>query len=73
MRKEVIDHPSRVVGNESNLLLGTSPVSSWMNELKPKQIDDGLKILEHFGFDDLYDSDSMPNMNSIRRIHSFDK
>jgi hypothetical protein len=59
--EEVIKRPSRVAGAESNLISGTSPVSAWKDELSPQTIDAGLEILQHFGFDDLYDDESMPN------------
>jgi len=67
--KDVIERPSRVIGTKSSLLSGTSPVSTWMNELKPKLIDDGLKILQNFGFDDLYDDMSMPKVEVLNEIH----
>ncbi len=67
--KEVIDRASRVIGTESNLLSKTSPVTGWRNELTPKQIDEGLEILKHFGFENLYDGNSMPNMEVLRNIH----
>jgi hypothetical protein len=69
LNEEVIIRPSRVIGKESNLLTGTCPVSSWKNELAPQLIDDGLKILQHFCFDNLYDEKSMPNEDVLSRIH----
>ncbi|MCC5906832.1 MAG: sulfotransferase domain-containing protein [Balneolaceae bacterium] len=71
IRNKIIERPSRVTGRESNLLSGTSPISAWKNELKHKEIDDGLKILQCFGFDNLYDNNSMPNIESLRNIHEF--
>jgi len=67
--KNIVERPSRVTGPASKLLSGRSPVSSWMNELEPKLIDDGLKILQSFGFGNLYDDMSMPNREAIREIH----
>jgi hypothetical protein len=67
--EDVVKRPSRVAGSESNILSGTSPVSSWMNELEPKLIDDGLKILQIFGFENLYDDMSMPNREALRKVH----
>ncbi len=67
--ENVIERPSRVVGTESNLISGTSPVSSWMNELVPKLIDDGLKILQNFGLENLYDDKSMPNRDVLKKVH----
>jgi len=65
----IVERPSNVVGTESNLLSGTSPVTSWMNELEPKLIDDGLKILQCFGFGDLYSDLSIPNWEVLRKVH----
>jgi hypothetical protein len=67
--KEIIHRPSRVADTESNFISGTSPVLSWKNELTPKLIDDGLSILQHFGFDNLYDDMSMPNTEVLKDIH----
>ncbi len=65
---EVVNRPSRVSGKESTLLAGTSPITSWKDEIPPHIIDEGLDILQHFGFEDLYDEDSMPDEDVIRRI-----
>jgi len=67
---EVINHPSRVIGTESNLLAGTSPISSWKDEIAPHIIDEGLQILKYFGFEHLYDENSMPNEDVLRKIHT---
>ena len=67
--ENVIKRPSRVVGSNSNLLSGSSPISSWMDELEPKIIDDGLKILQIFGFENLYNDLSMPNREVLRKVH----
>ena len=69
IQEDVIERPSRVIGTESNLLSGTSPVSSWMNELEPKLIDDGLKILQGFGFGGLYNDMSIPNREVLKKVH----
>ena len=69
LSKDIINRPSRVTGAESNLLSNTSPITSWKNELTPHIIEEGLKILQCFGFDNLYDEKSMPNKNVLRRIH----
>ncbi|MDQ8187865.1 sulfotransferase domain-containing protein [Pelagicoccus sp. SDUM812002] len=66
--KAVIERPSRVIGNDSNLLSATSPISSWKNELTPKLIDEGQRILQCFGLDKLYDENSMPNAKELRAI-----
>jgi hypothetical protein len=69
INKEIVNKPSRVSGAESNLRLGTCPISSWQSALNPRLIDDGHKLLEHFGFDVLYDDMSMPRMNVLKKIH----
>ena len=45
-----------------------SPVTSWRDDLSKQQIDDGLEILQHFGFENLYNKDSMPNMDILKNI-----
>jgi hypothetical protein len=67
--KEAVCKPSSAIGVQSNMLSGTSPILSWKNELSHQVIDDGLRILQHFGFDDLYDDASMPDMNVLSKIH----
>ena len=67
--KEVVEFPSRVAGPQSNLLSGTSPISSWQNEIDPQVIDRGLEILCNFGFESLYDELSMPNLKALTKIH----
>lgn len=68
LTKDIIERPSRVIGNDSNLLSATSPISSWKNELSPKLIDKGYKILQSFGLDKLYDENSMPNTDAFKTI-----
>ena len=65
---ESINKPSRVCGDESNILSGTSPVTSWKEELSPDDIDDGVNVLRIFGFDKLYNENGMPNHNIIKDI-----
>ncbi len=67
--RDIVEHPSRVTDAASNLHSGPSPVSSWMNELEPRIIDDGLKILQHFGFEKLYNDASMPNREVLGKVH----
>ena len=64
----LLSRPSRVSGKESNVLSGTSPVSYWKNELPAHLIDEGLQILQEFGFDELYDGNSMPRKEILERI-----
>ena len=67
--RESVNRPSRFAGPESNLLRGTSPVTSWKDELTFQQIDAGLKILQCFGFAELYDDNSIPNWQVLNNIH----
>lgn len=66
--EEIVKRPSRVIGEESNLLAGTSPITSWRNELDSNLIDSGLRILDAFGLADLYDDVSMPNRRVVDRV-----
>jgi len=66
---KVVNRPSRVAGKGSNLLAGTSPITSWKDEIPPKIIDDGFNILQYFGFENLYNENSMPNEDVIKEIH----
>jgi len=56
---EIIKKPSKVVGK--NINSGKSPINSWMNELPTSTIDKGMHILQQFGLDNVYDSNSLPN------------
>ncbi|PID75282.1 MAG: hypothetical protein CSB23_04180 [Deltaproteobacteria bacterium] len=66
--KDVVEKPSRVSNKDRNFFSGPSPTSSWKEELPSKIIDDGLKILHQFGFDNLYDDMSMPNREVLNTI-----
>lgn len=57
--KQIIEKPSKVRG--INFERNTSPITSWMNDIPITIIDQGFKILESFGLDNLYDQESMPN------------
>ncbi|MCG8345899.1 MAG: sulfotransferase domain-containing protein [Chlorobiales bacterium] len=65
---KVINKPSKYAGKESNIIKGTSPLTSWKQEMTPRQIERGMGILEKFGFDELYDDSSMPDRNVINSI-----
>ena len=67
--RESVNRLSRTAGPESNLSSGTSPITSWKNELTSQQIDAGLKILQCFGFAELYDDNSMPKWHVLSNIH----
>lgn len=60
---DIIKKPSKVVGD--NINSGKSPINSWMNTLPSSTIDKGMHILEQFGLDNLYDSNSLPNAFDI--------
>lgn len=66
--RETIDRPSRVTGKDSNFSAITAPDRSWENELTTHQIDAGLEILQCFGFEGLYDQNSMPSRQVIVNI-----
>ena len=66
--EEVIKKPSRVTGKGSNILTGSSPIDAWKNELSAGQIDEGLTILSHFGFDRLYRSNVMSDREIIEKL-----
>lgn len=68
LTKEYIERLSRVTGSERNLLADTSPLLSWQNQIPSQIIDEGLRILQHFGFDNLYDDRSMPNIDVLKKI-----
>ena len=65
---EIISKPSRVCGNESNILSGTSPITTWKSELKADEINEGMKILKIFGLDKLYDESGMPDRNVVNEF-----
>lgn len=69
LKDDIIKKPSRVIGTESNLLAGTSPITSWKNEINPKIIDEGFELLGYFGFDDLYNETSFPKIDMLKKIH----
>lgn len=69
IKNNIVKRPSRVSGKESNVLRGTSPITSWKNELSPTKIDDGLRILRLFGFEGLYDDHSVPNRSVLSQMH----
>ena len=62
--------PSRLSGEESNLLRGTSPINAWMDEMPAVIVDRGLEIMDEFGFADLYDEHSLPNRQVISQIQT---
>jgi hypothetical protein len=57
--KHIIEKPSKVGG--FNLERGMSPITSWKNDIPTSIIDQGYKILERFGLENLYNEKSLPN------------
>ncbi len=68
LNRKRVTRASPTAGPESTLASGTSPVTSWKNELSSPQIDAGLEILDAFGFAELYDEVSMPNRSVLENF-----
>ncbi|WP_435236272.1 sulfotransferase domain-containing protein [Psychromonas sp. PT13] len=66
---EFLSKPSHVIGKDSNLLSGTSPILSWKDEIPLNIIEDGLNIMKHFELHELYGENGMPNINVLKKIH----
>ena len=64
----IIRKPSRTQGKKFSTLSTQSPLDVWKNDLSAQQIDNGLKILEEFGLDTIYEGGSLPNKNAIERL-----
>ena len=47
-------------GDSSAIVTGGNPIDAWRNHITPEQIDRTLSLLERFGLDSIYGSDSMP-------------
>ncbi|MGB5707949.1 MAG: hypothetical protein WBM41_14105 [Arenicellales bacterium] len=56
----LVNKATRVAGKESTIETNQSPISAWKDELSTSQIDQGYRILMHFGFDKLYGDDGLP-------------
>lgn len=63
-----IHKPSRSQSEKFSTLSASSPLDVWKNELRPEQIDNGLKILEAFGLDKLYGLNSLPNEAALEQL-----
>jgi len=63
---DFIKKPSKVAGE--NIIKGNSPINSWMNKIPASTIDKGMHILEQFGLENLYDSNSLPNTFDINEF-----
>lgn len=66
--REILDRPSRVSDQGSSSFAQATLNCAWKNELSARQIDTGLEILRSFGFDGLYDQNSLPDRQVIARI-----
>jgi len=55
----LIDKPTRSAGKDSHIAMGTSPVNAWKNEVDAKTIDQGMRILQNFGLENVYAGDSI--------------
>jgi hypothetical protein len=66
--QDVISRRSWVSGSESTLAQGSSPITSWRQELSSSDIDAGLRILERFGLAELYDENVQPRRDVLRVI-----
>ena len=67
---QVLNRPSKVSGNQSNIIKGNSPIDAWKNEIPIEQIDKGYKILNRFGLDCLYKDDVHPDRRVVEKFHS---
>ncbi len=65
---KILKKPSRSSIEKSNLLLNRSPLNQWKKELSAYEIDGGMRILKHFGLDQLYGDDLMPNKDVLEKL-----
>jgi hypothetical protein len=56
----VLTLPSRVGTTQTRKADGKWPIGRWKAELSPDQVERGLRILAHFGLDQLYGDGFMP-------------
>jgi hypothetical protein len=56
----IVARPSRVTGRRKRAAGGPWPIGQWRKEVSGEQLREGLKILAHFGLDQLYGDDAMP-------------
>ncbi len=68
LNKNIISKPSKVSGKESTIIQRTSPLTSWKNSITSGQIEKGMRILQVFGFDGLYDENSKPDRSVIEKL-----
>ena len=61
----IICKPSRTQGDKFSTLSAKSPLDVWQDDLSTQQINNGMKILEKFGLDNIYGGNSLPDKNAI--------
>lgn len=69
LNQNIISKPSKVASE--NRLKGETSINSWKNEIPPKTIDTGMKILEAFSLENIYSTESTPSelvVNSLFRL-----
>ncbi|ODS29716.1 MAG: Sulfotransferase domain protein [Candidatus Scalindua rubra] len=59
---EKIRKPSKTSQSFSAIKTGESIIDNWKNQLSTKQIDSTMRILDHFGLDQVYDINPMPKV-----------
>jgi hypothetical protein len=57
---QIVTRPSRVTERKKNAPGGVWPIGQWRSEVSAEQVREGLKILAHFGLDQIYGDDAMP-------------
>lgn len=65
-----IRRPSRTQGKRFSTLSAASPLDIWKDQLESTQIDSGMKILETFGLDSIYNAGSLPSDNALNKLFS---
>ena len=63
-----IHKPSRSQGDGFSTLSAKKPLDVWKDQLRPEQIENGLKILAAFGLDQLYGDDSLPRKKAVETL-----
>jgi len=65
---KTIKRPSAYAGKHSTLRKGKSPLTAWQKELTLHQIDQGLEIINAFGFGGLYENPARPDKQVVYRM-----
>lgn len=64
--EQLIKTPSRVSRNDSAINTGKSLIDTWSNELTSTQINKGMKILNEFSLDKIYNTELFPEKNGLK-------